>query len=305
MKKITVLILINLLTITGFRSENMFLKSNPQEHFYEIKSGAVVMKISSKGGRVISYKIGNKEIITSKKEHENYGSTLWPAPQRDWGWPPYAILDEHEYTVEKKGNMLKMTSSPDPKSGFQFEKRWELINSNCIRIIYTIRNISKDEKKVGPWEVTRVPCGGLVLFPDGGEGKGKVPYSSLKISLQKDGINWILIDKYPIDDHQKSFSTAMEGWLSYVVEDVLFIKRFPDIRPEDYSPDQGEVEIYVDKEKSYIELENYGAYQSLDPGKSLEYVVDWYLFKLPKTIKPQMGNSQLVKMVREKLAEIE
>jgi len=33
-----------------------------------------------------------------------------------------------------------------------------------------IRNISDTVKSVGPWEVTRVPCGGLAFFPGDGGG---------------------------------------------------------------------------------------------------------------------------------------
>jgi len=205
-------------------------------------------------------------------------------------------LDSMDYLVEQKENVLKMTSKPDPKSGFQFVKTFTVASENSIQIEYLIRNISENPKSVGAWDVTRVPCGGITFFPDGGQ--GNVPESSLKPDLEKDGISWVSIDKKPIADHQKLFSTAKEGWLAYAINGLLFIKQFPDTKPENYSPQQGEVEIYINKDKSYIELENQGAYQSLKPGESLTYKETWFLAPIPETVKIEAGNQKLCILVR-------
>jgi hypothetical protein len=194
-----------------------------------------------------------------------------------------------------------MTSKPDPKSGFQMIKTWKTIGQGYIEIQYWIKNISDYPKSVGAWDVSRVPCGGLAFFADGGE--GKVPESNLKIDLQKEGINWISIDKRPIEDHQKLFSAAKEGWLAYALNGLLFIKQFPDTKPDNYSPQQGEVEIYINKEKSYIELENQGAYQLLQPGELLTYNETWFLIPLPDKMMVKLGNKELSELVRQEIAE--
>lgn len=266
---------------------------------YELKSGKIQMKISSKGGRIVSYKFGEKEILTQPFEHENYGSTLWTSPQRDWGWPPFDVLDNQDYMVERKGDVLKMVSKPDTKSGFQFEKSWKINEDQSIHIEYLILNITDSTKSVGAWDVTRVPCGGLAFFPDGGA--GKVPDSNIEPDIQKKGINWLYIDKNPVSGKQKLFSTAKEGWLAYAINGLLFIKQFPDIHPENYSPEQGEVEIYVDKDKSYIELENQGSYQKLLPGESLSYAEDWYLVSIPDKINISLGSDDLSLLVKQQL----
>ena len=268
---------------------------------FELKAGNSIIKISANGGRIISYKYGEKEILTQATEHENFGSTLWTAPQSNWGWPPFDVLDNQKYKIEKVGNILKMTSEPDSKSGFQLVKTWKAVKNNSIRIEYLIRNISGKAKQVGPWEVTRVPCGGLAFFPDGG--MGKVPESNLKPDLQKDGIKYISINKNPITDHQKLFSTANEGWLAYAFDGLLFIKQFPDIEPQNYSPQQGEVEVYINKEKSYTELENQGAYRLLQPGETIKYIVYWYLVPIPETVKICAGSQELVRFARKQIIQ--
>lgn len=300
MKRVFYLLLPGLLSLFDFSaSAKTNFEDGQKENIFELKAGNSILKISANGGRIISYKYGEKEILTQASEHENFGSTLWTAPQSDWGWPPYAVLDEQEYQVEEKKGVLKMTSLPDPKNGFQMTKTWKVDSNQSIEIEYQIKNISDKPKSAGAWEVTRVPCGGLAFFPDGGE--GKVPESSLKAYLQQNGINWISIDNNPIADHQKLFSTAKEGWLTFVLDGLLFVKQFPDTKPENYSPEQGEVEIYINKEKSYIELENHGSYTTLKPGESLSYQENWYLLPVPETIKIVAGNLELRDLVQAKI----
>jgi len=292
-------IVLLLIIFSDLAAKNAIDTQISQKDIYEFKSGNIQMKISSKGGRIVSYRIEEKEALTQLTEHENYGSTLWTAPQSDWGWPPFDVLDNQDYIVERNGEVLKMVSKPDQKSGFQFEKSWKVNKDHSIHIEYLIRNITDSIKSVGAWEVTRVPCGGLVFFPDGEE--GEIPHSNLRLNIKKDGINWIYVDKKSTPEHQKLFSTAKEGWLAYALNGILFVKQFQDTNPENYSPQQGEVEVYVREDKSYIELENQGNYQLLQPGKSLSYVENWYLISIPRKIKIVLGNKDLPKLVRQQI----
>ena len=297
-----IILIFLLIAIFGFKDKDFFLRNCKTEKLFEIRAGKSILKVSANGGRIISFKLGENEFITNIKEHENFGSTLWTAPQSDWGWPPYTVLDSKEYETNIIGNKLKMVSKPDTLSGLQFEKTFTVARNHYIQIKYQIRNISKSPKGVGAWEVTRVPCGGVVFFPWGGS--EKLPQSSLTDYIQKENINWISINKTPLQNHQKLFSTASEGWLAYVLNRTLFIKKFEDIKYAQYSPNQGEVEIYVDKDKSYAELENQGSYQLLQPSKTISYTVSWYLVPIPKSINLTIGSDQLISFCKNKIKNI-
>lgn len=273
----------------------LFSEAKTSNQLFKIKAGKVRMKISENGGRIVSLTYQGQELLTQEPEHVNFGSTLWTAPQLDWGWPPFPILDNQKYDVVKSGNILKMTSNPDSSSGFQIEKVWKQAGENSVYISYCIRNISNHPQSVGAWEVTRVRCGGLAFFPEGES--GNIPELDLKPDLIENGISWVCIDKNPSTQNKKLFSTAKEGWLAYAINNLLFIKQYPDIQMEDYAPQQGEVEIYVDKNKSYVELENHGAYRVLLPGESFVYPVIWYVLPFPTKI--EAGNEQLYKLVRK------
>ena len=288
-----------LIAIFSFKDKEHILQSCKTEKIFEVKAGKAIMKLSANGGRIISFKLGRNELITNVKENQNFGSTLWTAPQSDWGWPPFTVLDDQEYETNKIGNIIKMVSKPDPISGLQFEKTFTVISNHCVRIKYLIRNISKNPKGVGAWEVTRVPCGGIAFFPWGGS--GKLPQSSLTDYIQKKNINWVSVNKIPLQNHQKLFSTASGGWLAYALNRTLFIKQFEDIKYAQYSPNQGEVEIYLNKDKSYAELENQGSYRLLQPGQNISYVVNWYLIPIPKNININIGSDQLISFCKNKI----
>jgi hypothetical protein len=68
-----------------------------------------------------------------------------------------------------------------------------------------------------------------------------------------------------------------KGWLAYTAKGLLLVKRFDDLSPEQPAPGEAEIQIYVNRGRTYIELESQGAYQQLQPGESLSWTVRWYL----------------------------
>jgi hypothetical protein len=104
-----------------------------------------------------------------------------------------------------------------------------------------------------------------------------------------------------ITGHQKLFRNGSEGWLAHSKNGLMFIKQFPDISIDQEAPKETEIELYANKDKTYIELENQGMYKTLRPGESITWNVRWYLRQLPSNIRIKLGNADLSQFVRKTL----
>ncbi len=274
---------------------SVLLKGNG---IYEMKVGDIVMEIDAeRGARIISFRMKDQEVLSTATVHaENYGSTLWLSPQT-WKWPPYPVLDLEHYQAKVKRNALYLTSAVDSASGCKISKTIIANKSDSsFSIRYVITNISRKDKSLAPWEVTRVPAGGLSFFPIGTPGG----YSKSNMATKDiNDIVWFTYHPELITDHQKLFRNGSEGWLAHTNHGLIFIKQFSDIGIEQEAPHETEVELYTNKDRTYIELENQGPYTTLLPGKSVSWTVKWYLRKVPPAIDTTDGSDKLADFVRK------
>lgn len=268
---------------------------NNRDSLHILSVGNNTMTISAQtGGRILSFTCNGKELLLPSSVHEvNYGATLWPSPQSDWGWPPYEVLDTDPYHVSFDGGELVLRSKPDTVSGYLFQKRFRVSTGDtAVNIEYSIYNMSSQVKQVAAWDVCRT-AGGLCFFPVGED--AELPASSLESVKEENGILWYHFHKSLLSEPQKLFSTAREGWLAYLKDGLLFVKTFPDTYVSELAPGQGEVEIFAQKDGLYIELENHGPYTTLKPGEHLTYCEKWYLKEVDRSLVPDV----LVEIVRE------
>jgi hypothetical protein len=283
--------------------QNNPMSAVTKDGIYILTNGNLSIVIDgNNGSRVISLKLDGEEILGSKHEHPKYyGSTLWLSPEGKWRGQ--AVLDASAYTNEFfNGEELRLRSNIDTVSGFEFLKVF-LTNMSDTSIIikYTITNISKEPQEVSPWEVTRVPTGGLAFFPKRSEEDVPVANNRLPVLNICDSAGFIW---YPYDlslsSSQKVFMDgSSEGWVAYIRNKVVFIKKFPVVKHGLTAPGEKNIELYVNKENTYIELENQGAYQKLLPGDYLLYEVKWYARRLPAGLKVDKGNRALVNYIRD------
>lgn len=271
---------------------------------YTIQLGNQIMEIDpSKGGRITSLKLNGENFLTDDSvDSFNWGSTFWPSPQSDWGWPPSPELDNMPYSHKLEGPILKMVSGKDPKTGYVVTK--EIMgkpSTGSFRIVYTITNTSDSIQRVAPWEVTRVHIDGMAFYPMGvGDRTGGL----LPLVTEKSGVVWFVYDRngLPTSGDRQLYSDGSEGWLAQVNGNVVLVKKFKDIALTDKAPKEGEVELFASdirkNGKGYVEIEHQGSYQTLASGESLLWNVEWFLREIPSDIDPEMGNDQLVEYVR-------
>ncbi|MCF0180609.1 MAG: hypothetical protein HUJ97_10260 [Bacteroidales bacterium] len=245
-----------------------------EKKIYSLSVGQVKMDIDANcGGRIVSLKHDTTEIISQIEFPNMFGSTFWTSPQKEWNWPPVREHDTMPYTVEEKDGALVMTSPLSEKLPIRIIKKFEANEQeNCFVVTYSMINEAKEEKKVAPWEITRVLSRGSVLFDAPVEGiwpAGLMPFE------QKNGYAWFDINH---DETQnRKVNSDGKGWLAYIDKGLLLIKRFEDITPEQPAPGEAEIQVYVHQGNVYVELESQGAYVTLQPGERTDWAVKWYL----------------------------
>ena len=242
---------------------------------YTIKNGEVTMTIDVNGGKILSYKYGDAEVISQTTFPNSFGSTFWTSPQKEWYWPPVPEYDKKPYQVEQADGRLVLTSEVSPKLNYRIRKTFSVDEQDQAFVVqYTIVNESGETRKVAPWEITRVPNdGGLIFF--------EAPVDSiwpagLMTFKAKNGTAC-----YEADEAQQNRKVNADGkgWLSYENNGLVLTKKFADLTPEQPAPGEAEIQVYVNRGKTYIEIESQGAYTTLAPGKSLDWTVRWYLKK--------------------------
>lgn len=284
-----------LMTLVVYDNQPPSVTVTVDDGLYVFRYDDNTFTVSAKtGGRIVSYTCQGKELLTPSSVHDqNYGATLWPSPQSEWGWPPYPVLDVEPYEATLVKDTLLLVSKPDTASGYLFKKKFYITpEDGAVNIVYSITNISDDTKQVAAWDVLRT-AGNISFFPV----DEMLPSSNLKGVTIENGILWYAFDPDLVPKSQKLFATAKDGWLAHACNGMLFIKTFPDIPTSSLPPNQGEVEIYAHDQGLYIELENHGTYTTLKPGETLEYPQKWYLMAINDTD----NHEALLQMVHERL----
>jgi hypothetical protein len=260
---------------------------------YTLKSGNVTMTIdAAKGGKILSFKYGDQEVISQLKWPESFGSTFWTSPQKEWYWPPVPEYDKKPYAVEEKDGVLTMTSEVNDKLKYRIRKAFAVDEQNqAIAITYSIINESDETRKVAPWEITRVQNeGGLIFF--------EAPVDSIwpaGLMNFKDANGIACYEPDEANDNRKVNADG-KGWLAYLNKEkgLLLVKQFEDLATGQPAPDEAEIQVYVNRGKTYIELESQGAYTTLKPKEQVCWTVRWNL--LPCEGTPTLSDALLQKI---------
>ena len=244
------------------------------DQVFTLKNGNLTMTINpDKGGKILSLKYQDQEVLSQSRWPESFGSTFWTAPQKEWNWPPVQEFDKQAYTIQKKeDDRLMITSPVSQRLGLSVGKDFQIDKkAGAFVITYSIKNEGNEPRRVAPWEISRVPnADGQIFF----EAVDSIWPAGLMSFETEQGASW-----YKTDEAQQNrkVNADARGWLAYAADGLLLVKRFHDLKNNEPAPGEAEVQVYVNRGKSYIELESQGAYTLLQPGESLQWTVRWYL----------------------------
>ncbi len=257
--------------------------------------GDVTMTISpEKGGRILSLQYKGQEVISQLTAPESFGSTFWTSPQKEWNWPPVREFDKMPYQVEEREGRLIMTSEVSRRLQYRIRKEFSTDKKdNAIVVTYSIINESDKTRQVAPWEITRVVNNGGVIFFDAPL-DGITPANLMSFTAAK-GAVWYQPDEAT---GNRKINADGKGWYAYCNNGLLLLKTFEDLQPTQPAPGEAEIQVYVNRGKTYIELECQGAYTTLKPHEELSWTVRWYLLPTKCTAEP---SAKLLKAVTKVL----
>jgi hypothetical protein len=273
-------------------------ETGSNSNLYRFGFGDVVMEVDAKnGGRVSSVSLaGTNLLVPPGTDPTTWGSVFWTSPRSAWmpaTWPPPAAIDSDPYTAMISGNDLVMTGATDPTMGFAMTKDYAADGTTgWITINYTIK--STKAQKAAPWEVTRVPRGGMVFFPLG----SSVSKGPLTIT-QSNGIVWFddaAMTATSASGEKLTADGAM-GWTAYVLGSSLFLKKYTDVPASQQATGEGEVCVYPGT--SWIEYEIQGAYTSIAANGTLPWKVQWKIVKIPSSVTINAGSATLATFAQQ------
>ena len=269
--------------------------TNSGDGKYTLRVGNVTMVVdASKGGKIMSYKYNDKEVLSQTRMANSFGSTFWTSPQSEWNWPPVPEYDTKPFKAEVNGDKLVLTGDKSGRFGYRVRKEFVTdAKDKAIVITYTIINESGETRKVAPWEISRVPNGGIIFF----DAKEVTPANNM-VGLTfeyKLKAAWHTLDEARAN---RKINADGKGWLAFCDNGLLFVKKFPDLKPSEPAPAEAEIQIYTNQGKTFVEIEEQGAYTTLQPGEELNWTVRWYL---EPTDLPAEPSKALLKQARSML----
>jgi len=259
---------------------------------YSVENGAVTLTVdAAHGGKILSFRHGEQEVIAQNEaaapapapaegqprrrwfNPNSYGSTFWTSPQAEWNWPPVPEYDSLPYEAEVKDNALFLKGQVS-KYGYRICKTFKADPADgAIVVTYSIVNESGEERSVAPWEITRVPNGGSILFD--AQPEGVTPADLMKVSFG-DGVARLDIDEA---NENRKINVDGKGWLAFRDHGIVLLKKFQDIAPSEAAPGEAEIQVYINARKTFVEIEAQGPYTKLQPGEALDWTVRWYLLQ--------------------------
>jgi hypothetical protein len=274
----------------------------PTAKGYKFAFGDVDFEIDTMvGGRVSKLALGGTDLIVSSgTDPTTWGSVFWTSPRADWtpttsDWPPPVNIDNAAYTGSVAGTHAVVTGTADSGLGVSMTKDYSVDpTTGWITIAYTI-NASK-ALKAAPWEVSRVPRGGIVFFPvDSSLTPGPLTVT------QTTGVAWF-------DDAPKTATSPEgakcaadgKGWTAYVLGGNLFLKKFTDQPASAQAPDEGEVDVYPGD--GFLEFEVQGPYTQIAAAGKLAWSMQWRIVKVPSTVTVAVNSATLLDFVQQQLA---
>lgn len=223
------------------------------------------------------------------------GWRLWIAPERR---ATTYVPDNVSATADiVGGTTLRVTGPPQPEAGIQkvIEVSLDPVEPR-LHLVSHIRNISKQPVTYSAWSLSVMRPGGRAFVPlDVGELEAfdatrmlrLWSYAEVGDPRYRFGDRLVQIDHSKVrpappgqsgrrDDESKIGVDSSQGWAAYLLDDTLYLKRFPHDAAGHYPDGGSTIEIYSSAE--FLEVEQLSPLTTLQPGEEIVFPEDWWVF---------------------------
>ncbi|MGZ4359968.1 MAG: hypothetical protein ACXVZW_09320 [Gaiellaceae bacterium] len=212
------------------------------------------------------------------------GHRLWCAPESPWS----SVPEGDELIASELGDGLRLEQL-EPETKLRKVIEVELAATAAeVRLRHVMRNEGDQPRLLAPWAITMVRLGGTAILPQQIGPLGDVPqlpnrrlvlwpyssWSEPRLELSDE----LVTVRAEAGPPFKIGQLDSRGWIAYLLDDVLFCKRFGFETSREY-PDLGcNAEVYCDT--GALELESLAPIVELAPGEETVHEEVWQLRQL-------------------------
>lgn len=236
------------------------------------------------------------------------GHRLWHAPE---DLKRTYELDNAPLKYEKLGsNGVRLIQAVEPNTKLQKEMDITLEASGTkVTVVHRLRNLGMWDVELAPWALTMMAQGGTEIIPlppkiPHPQGLLPVsqiitwPYTDMSDTRWRWGAKYITFSQDNKKGPNKIGMAHKLGWVAYLLNGNLFVKGFGYEEGRHYADSGSNFETFSNQD--FLEIETLGPLQKIAPGRAIEHIERWWLFKgvnndlsdagIERNIKPMVEN---------------
>ena len=212
------------------------------------------------------------------------GHRLWHAPE---AMPRTYVPDNDPIELRNLPDGVELRQPVEALTGIRKEMLIQLSSNRAEVIVHhSLTNEGLWPIELAPWAITQVRLGGTAVLPQTSgnlDESGLLPnrqitlwpYSSWSDGRFQPHDDFVFIEGQPAPPFKLGYFNR-HGWLSYLIDDVLFVKRFAPQFHQSHPDMNSNTEIYVNDR--FLEMETLGPLTLLDSGETVTHTETWRIY---------------------------
>ncbi len=291
--------------------DNLKLSNGKVEALVTLDVGPRILVYKFVGGQNVLFESGDDQGTSGEPGFKfRGGHRLWTSPED----PVRTYMPDNTALkiAPLADGRIRLTAEPDTRHGLQKEIDVKLDDEGTgLTIVHRVKNVGESPIDIASWALTVMKGGGveIIPLPPKAPHAGKLknpkaedfaPNSSLVLWPYADltdprlvlGSKFLLLHQKPHTEATKIGLAPGAGWVGYLREDLLFVKRFAHQAGKHY-PDRGcNFETYTDG--GILEIETLGPLVHLAPNHETEHTERWQLYEVKGDVRSEKDVETLI-----------